>query len=141
MAHIARAKLRLSEVHRLLGDIDGAKKWLAQIGSDAPADVLPTAKAQLARIRMDEGDYTGARREWEIVLAIPTLPASLKPSATYFLGLCLLSNKPPDAAGAVRRFEEASKMEGPEGSAASVKLAELRLKSDEAARRKEGVAP
>ncbi len=136
-ASIARAKLRLSEVHRLLGDIDGAKKWLAQIGPDAPPDVLPTAKAQLARIRMDEGDYTGARREWEIVLAIPTLPVSLKPSATYYLGLCLLSNKPPDAAGAVRRFEEASKMEGPEGSAASVKLAELRLKSDEPARRKE----
>lgn len=136
-ASLARAKLRVSEVHRQLGDVEGAKNWLAQIGPDAPPDVLPTAKAQLARIRMDEGDYSGARREWEVVLAIPTLPPALKPSATYHLGLCLLSNKPPDPVGAARRFEEASKSEGPEGFAASVKLAELRLKSDDAARRKE----
>ena len=47
-ASIARAKLRLSEVYRQLGDIDGAKKWLAQIGTDAPTDVLRITKAQLA---------------------------------------------------------------------------------------------
>jgi tetratricopeptide (TPR) repeat protein len=136
-AMIARTKLKLSEVHRQLGDADGAKKWLMQIGADAPADVLPTAKAQLARIRMDEGDYKAARQDWELLLAQPTLPAGLKPTATYQLGMCLMNAKTPDYAAAARRFEETAKFEGPEASAAAVRLAEMRLKSDDAERRKD----
>jgi tetratricopeptide (TPR) repeat protein len=139
-ASIARAKLRLSEIHRQLGDIDGAKKWLSQIPPEAPPDVLPTAKAQLARIRMDEGDFLGARREWEVVLALPALPAGLKASATYYFGMCLLSSKPPDTPGAARRFEEIYKSEALEGPAAAVRLAELRLRSADSAQRKESAA-
>ncbi|MFO0805909.1 MAG: hypothetical protein U0791_22625 [Gemmataceae bacterium] len=134
---IARTKLKLSDVHRRMSDIDGAKKWLTQIGAEAPADVLTTAKAQLARIRMDEGDYVGARRDWEILLAQPSLPAGLKPSATFHLGMCLLNAKSPDPAAAARRFEEAAKSDGPEGAAAAIRLAEIRLKSDDAATRRE----
>ena len=136
-ASISRAKLRLSEVHRKLGDIDGAKRWLAQIGPDAPVDVLPIAKAELARIRMAEGDYPGARLEWEQLLAVAVLPSSQKLAANYQLGMCLLSNKPSDAAGASKRFEEVARAEGPEASAAAVRLAELRLRSEEPAKRKE----
>jgi len=134
---IARTKLKLSDVHRRLGDVDGAKKWLTQIGTEAPADVLPVAKAQLARIRMDEGDYVGARRDWEILLAQPALPAGLKPSATFHLGMCFANAKSPDPAAAARRFEEATKFDGPEGSAAAIRLAEIRLKSDDAVTRRE----
>lgn len=139
-ATIARTKLKLSDVLRQLGDIDGAKKWLAQINTDAPADVLAAAKAQLARIRMDEGDYRGARRDWEVVLAQPNLPAAQKPAATYQLGMCFLRMEPKDEAAAARRFEEIARADGPEGMAASVRLAELRLKSDDAAKRKDAAA-
>ncbi|HXD86010.1 MAG TPA: hypothetical protein VN641_05935 [Urbifossiella sp.] len=136
-ASIARAKLRLSEVYRQLGNVEEAKKWLAQIGTDAPTDVLRITKAQLARIRMDEGDFPGARREWEVLLALPGLPNDLKRSATYHVGVCLLSNKPPDPVGATRRFEEAVQTEGVERAAAAVRLADLRLHEDSAARRKD----
>lgn len=139
-ASIARAKLKLSEVHRLLGDVDGAKKWLAQIGTDAPADVLPTAKAQLARIRMDEGDFVGARRDWEVLLLQPNAPTSLKSMATYQIGMCLLNGKPRDEEFSAKRFEESMKGEGPEGPASAIRLAELRLKSVDAARRKDMAA-
>jgi tetratricopeptide (TPR) repeat protein len=136
-AVIARTKLKLSDIHRRLGDVDGAKKWLTQIGTEAPADVLPVAKAQLARIRMDEGDYLAARRDWEILLAQPNLPAGLKPNATFHLGMCFLNAKIPDHAAAARRFEEAAKGDGPEGSAAAIRLSEIRLKSDDPATRRE----
>jgi len=139
-ATIARAKLKLSEVHRQLTDADGAKKWLQQIGAEAPPDVLTSAKAQLARIRMDEGDYVGARRDWEVLLAQPALPAGMKPLATYQLGMCLLNAKTPDPAAAAKRFEEVTKEAGPESLSGAVRLAELRLKSDEPARRKDVAA-
>jgi tetratricopeptide (TPR) repeat protein len=139
-ASIARAKLKLSEVHRQQGDVDGAKKWLSQIGTDAPPDVLPVAKAQLARIRMDEGDYIAARRDWEILLVQPSLPAGLKPLATYQLGMCFLNGKPVDYASAARRFEEATKIGGVEGAAAAVRLAEIWLKSDDPAHRKDSAS-
>jgi tetratricopeptide (TPR) repeat protein len=134
-ASIARAKLHLSEVHRQLNEIDEAKKWLSQIGPDAPPDVLTTAKGELARIRMAEGDYPGACREWQTLLIQPGLSTSQKLAATYFLGVSMLSNK--DAAGAARRFEEVARTDGPESAAAAVRLADLRLRTNDSARHKE----
>jgi len=133
-AAVERAKLRLSEIHLMLADSDGAKVWLGRIGRDAPADVLPTAKAQLARIRMTEGDYAGAAREWELVRGIAEVPPEVRAAAAYHLGVCRLSAKPPEPAAAAALFDEAAKAEGPEAAAAAVRLAELVLRDPDAAK-------
>lgn len=126
-ASIMRAKLRLGEVLRLLGEYDGAKQWLSQIGRDAPADVIPVAKTHLAHVRMAEHDWVGAAREWEQVRASQNLPSDLRSSAAYNLGVCRLLSKPPDPVAAAPLLEEASKSDGPEASAAAIRLADLRL--------------
>jgi tetratricopeptide (TPR) repeat protein len=131
---IVRAKLRLSEVHLLLGESDQARKWLSQIGPDAPPDVLAPAKAQLARILMSEGDWAGAVKEWEIVRAAPGLPPGLKSLSAYYLGVCRLMTRPPDPAAAAKLFEEAAKADGPEGPASAVRLADLHFRSPDANR-------
>src|SRR5262249_47495168 len=82
-APLARAKLRLSELHLLTGDNKDARKWLGQVGPDSPPDVLATAKAQLARILMREGNIPEATKEWEVVRASPALPPSLKTLSAY----------------------------------------------------------
>jgi tetratricopeptide (TPR) repeat protein len=133
-ASLARAKLRLSEVYLALNDPEGAQKWLKQIGPDAPPDVLPVAKAQLARIRMKEGDWAGAEREWDQVRAIGDLPPGVRTVAAYHLALCRLERKPPERESAGKLFDEASRADGPEGPAASLKLAELVLQSDDRAK-------
>lgn len=133
---IARAKLRLSEVHLLLNEPDQARKWLEQI-KDAPPDVMVPAKAQLARVLMTEGDWDGAARQWESVRATAGLPPHLRSMSAYYLGVCRQTTR--DTAAAAKLFEEAAKSEGPEGNAAAVRLADLRFRSDDPARRKDGV--
>ena len=122
---VERAKLRLSEVYLALGESEAAKKSLAQINPDAPPDVLPVAKAQLARIRMAEGDWIGAAAEWEHVRSGPAPPAGLRASSAYYLGVCLMQAKPQDAVAAAKLFDEAAKADGPEGAAAAARLADL----------------
>ncbi|MDB5306088.1 MAG: hypothetical protein JWO38_290 [Gemmataceae bacterium] len=138
-ASIARAKLRLSEVYLALNDPDGAKKWLGQIGPDTPHDVLHVAKAQLARIRMAEHDWTGAEREWEQVRTAADLPPGVRTVAAYHLALCRLKRKAADPAAAAKLFEEAAKAEGPEGPAAALRLADLYLRADDRAKHKDAV--
>jgi tetratricopeptide (TPR) repeat protein len=125
-ASLARAKLRLSELHLLTGDNKDARKWLAQVGPDSPPDVLATAKAQLARILMREGDTGGAIREWEAVRASPALLPALKTLSAYYLAECKLAARQyPEA---TRLFEEAAQTEATEGAAAAVRLADLYVK-------------
>ena len=52
-----------------LKEYEPARKWLEQIGTDAPPDVLPPAKALLAEVLMAEGNYPGAAKEWEVLRA------------------------------------------------------------------------
>lgn len=139
-ASIARAKLRLSEVHLLLGESEPARKWLAQIGSDAPPDVLAPAKAQLARIMMSEGNWNGAAKELEAVLAANGVLPNLRSMAQYYLGECRLRTSPPDPNAAARYFEDAVKAEGPEGAASAVRLADLRLRTNDAVKHKEAAS-
>lgn len=137
-APLARAKLRLSEVCLKLNEPDGAKQWLGAIGPDAPSDVLAVAKGQLGHIRMAERDWAGAARDWEAARSAPDLPPALRAAAAYYLAECRLHAKPgdPDAA---RLLEEAVKGASPEASFAAVRLAEISLKSPEAARHKAAV--
>lgn len=137
-ATVARVKLRLSEVHLALRELDAAKKWLSEIGTDAPADVLPAAKAQLARIRMGEQDWAGAARDWEAARAAHDFPPALRASAAFYLAECRLKLTPDDPAVA-RLLDEAAKGTGPEASAAAVRLAGVAVKNPDAARRKTAV--
>ncbi len=134
-ATLARAKLRLSEVHLALGDPDGAKQWLKAIGSDAPADVLPSAKGQLARIHMTEHDWASAVQEWNAARAATDLPPAMRTMSAYYLAECRLRLKADDA-DAAKLLDEAAKAPGPEGPAAAVRLVGLTLKNPDPIRRK-----
>lgn len=136
-AAIARARLRLSELHLMCGEPDAARKLLEQIRADAPPDVLAPAKAQLARILMSQRDYEGAIRELTQLRAMSGAPPGLRPLAAYTLGVCLLLTNPPDKAAAAGLFEEAAKSDGLEGPAAEVKLAGLHLQTPEPGKHRE----
>lgn len=140
-ASVARARLRLGEVADALGEPDAAKKWLAQVGADAPADVAAPARALLARVRMAEADWAGAAKEWEAARGVRHgLPADKLAAAAYQLGVCRLMVNPPDPAAAAKLFEEAARGPDPDAApAAAVRLADLKLRSPEPGRRKEAV--
>jgi hypothetical protein len=129
---LARAKLKLAQIHLVLDEADPARKLLEQVGADAPTEVLAPAKALLAQVRIKEKDWLGATRDLESVRALPGIPAALKLSVAYHLGYCKL--KTDDEVTAARLFEEAVKGEGPEAVAAAVRLAALYLKVADPAR-------
>jgi hypothetical protein len=132
-ASLARAKLQLAELHHRLREFDAARKWLEQVGADAPPEVVGPAKALLARVRMADADWAGAARDWEAARAAPGLAPAARAAAAYFLGVCRVNTRETDAA--VKGFEEAAAAGGPEGRAAAVKLAELYLKGSDPAKR------
>jgi tetratricopeptide (TPR) repeat protein len=130
-ASLARAKYQLGDIHFRLKQPERAREWLEGVGSDAP-DVIGPAKFLLARVRMSEVNWLGATRDLEAVRANPAVPPALKATAAYHLGICKLNTHEHDAAA--RAFEEALKAEPPEGIAAAVRLAELYLRADGAAK-------
>ncbi|MBX9581711.1 MAG: hypothetical protein K2X87_15520, partial [Gemmataceae bacterium] len=139
-AAVARARLRLGEVHHALGEADAAKKWLSQVGAEAPPDVAAPARALLARVRMAEHDWAGAAKDWEAARAVRHgLPPDKVAAAAYHLGVCKLAANPADPVAAAKLFEEAARGPEPEAPAADVRLADLKLKSPDPARRKEAV--
>ncbi len=133
---IARAKLRLSEVHLLLGEPEKARDWLEQI-KDAPADVMLSRSAQLARLLMSDGKWDKAAQEWSAVRNAKGVSPELKSMAAYYLGQCYTRIEPADRVAAYTMFEEAARSEGPEGGAAAVRRAELLLALDDAAKHAE----
>lgn len=137
-ASLARAKLRLGEIHILMNEPEPARRWLSQIGADAPPDVFAPTKTQLARILMADGDWAGAAKEWEQLRAAAGLPVGVKPVAAYHLGVCRLKVNATDATVA-KLFEEAVKAEGAEGPAATVRLAEAYLRNPDPAKHRDAV--
>ncbi len=133
-ATLARCRLQLAEIHARLGEYDIARKWLEQIGADAPADVVAPAKALLARARMKDEDWLGAARDWEVVRATPGISPEQRAGAAYHLGLCLLNTR--DTPAATKLFEEAARSDGPAARGASVRLAELYLKGNDREKRR-----
>ncbi len=130
-ASLARAKYQLGEISLRRNSLTDARKWLEQVGSDAP-EVTAPARFLLARVRMKEEDWLGAVRDLEAVRAIPGVPPALKLTAAYHLGFSKLNTLEP--AAAMKLFEEAVKAEPPEGIAAAVRLAELYLKTPDQAK-------
>ncbi len=135
-ASLARAKLTLGDLHLRRGEFELARKWLSEIGADAPPEVIAPGKALLAQVKMREGspDWLGAARDLETLRALQQgVSPSLRAASAYYLGVCKLNTREPDAA--IKVFEEAVKGDGPEASAAAIRLAELYLKGSDAAKR------
>jgi tetratricopeptide (TPR) repeat protein len=138
-ASLARAKYQLGDVHFRRKEPDLARKWLEQIGADAPTDVVAPARFLLARVRIAENkDWLGAIRDLETVRASPTAGPSLQAMAAYHLGYCRLNTLELDAAA--KAFEQSLKAEPPEGVAAAARLAELYVQSPDAAKHAAAVA-
>ena len=136
-ASLARARLRLGDLYLRSREYEQARRWLEQIGTDAPADVLAPAKALLAQVLMSEGNFPGAAKEWEVLRGAPGVAPSLRLTAAYQLALCKL--KSHDTEPAARLFEEATRGDGPEAAAAAVKLADIHLHTPDPARHKAAV--
>lgn len=134
-ASLARAKLQLGDIHFRLREHPQARKWLEQIGADAPPDVVAPSRATLARVRMADEDWLTAARDWEAVRAMPNVPAALRASAAYQLGVCKVNANARDTEPAAKLFEEAMKGEGTEAVAAAVRLADLCVRGEDKARR------
>ncbi|MBN9119138.1 MAG: hypothetical protein J0I06_08255, partial [Planctomycetes bacterium] len=129
---LARARLRLGDLYLYEKDYEQARKWLEQIGADAPPDVLAPAKALLARVLMAEGNFPGAATEWELLRAAPNVHTSLRLTAAYQLAVCKLKLREAEAARPL--FEEAARGDGPEAPAAAIQLADLHLRGADPAR-------
>ena len=132
-ASLARARLQLADIHVRRKEHDLARKWLEQIGGDAPPEVLAPAKSLLARVRMADEDWLGAARDWETVRAAPGVSQDVRAVSAYYLGLCRL--KTHEYAVAAKLFEEAVKADTDEGRAAAGRLAEIHLKGADVAKR------
>ncbi len=133
-ASLARARLQLADIHVRRREHDLARKWLEQIGGDAPPEVIAPAKSLLARVRMADEDWLGAAKDWEAVRAAPGVSQDVRASSAYYLGLCRLNIR--DLPAAMKMFEEAAKAENTdEGKSASIRLAELHLKGTDPAKR------
>jgi TolA-binding protein len=130
-ASLARAKMILGEIHFRRKEPELARKWLEQIGPEAPAEVAIPARALLARVKMAEEDWLGAARDWEYVRNAADVPPELRAGSAYQLGLCKLNTREVEAA--VKLFEEAAQTDGPEAAGAALRLAELKLRSDDRA--------
>jgi tetratricopeptide (TPR) repeat protein len=133
---LARARLRLGDLHLRAGEYDQARRWLKEIDADAPPEVLGPAKAELAQVLMAESNWVAAGKELEQLRAAPGVPAPLRAAAAYHLGLCKVRLKEHDAA--LKLFEEAVKAADPEATAAALRLADLHVRSADAARHKAG---
>jgi len=132
-ASLARARLQLADIHVRRKEHDLARKWLEQIGGDAPPEVLAPAKSLLAKVRMADEDWLGAARDWETVRAAPGVSQEIRAMSAYNLGLCRL--KTGEYPLAAKLFEETAKSETDEGRAAAGRLAELHLKGSDPAKR------
>ena len=134
-ASLARAKLTLGDIYIRSDDPAAAKKWLEQIGIDAPLEVVIQAKASLARVRMIDQDWLAAARDWEALRAMANVPQSLRAGSAYHLAVCKANSPNRDMEAAVKLYEEAIKGDGAEAIAASVRLAEHYLKNGDATKK------
>jgi tetratricopeptide (TPR) repeat protein len=128
---LARVKLRSGELKLKLGRAEEARKDLELIGPAAPPPVLGRARLLRARSYQDEGKWAEAAALWQAALADPREPVPDRATALYLLGVCQRHLDQPDQA--LRAWDECVKAaaDGPEGVAAAVQLAELRLERKE----------
>ncbi len=134
-ASLARGRLLLGTLYlQPPVDNDQARKWLGEIGSDAPPDVQAQGNAALAKVLMAEGDWRGAAKRLEFLRRAPGVPPAIRQGATYQLAMCKLKQHEPPGEVAKLLAEVAStKSDGPEARAAAIQLARIKLESKEPA--------
>jgi hypothetical protein len=138
---LARAKLLLGDLYlrRVPKETELARKWLEQIGTDAPPEIFAQGKMLLARVKTEDKNWQSAVRDLEALRKLKGLSQSLRTASAYYLGFCKANWTTPDAAAntaeAIKLFEEAIHGPGPESIAAAARLAELYLKGTSAAKR------
>lgn len=123
---LARYRLKLGEVLLALNKPDEARKWLRDLGAEAPVDAQAQAHAQLARLAAAENNWAEAVKLYEATLTAPGLPADQLGTVRYQAGLAHARLNNP--AAAAPHFEAAAKGSGPAAAAAAVRLAELLLR-------------
>jgi len=116
-----RCKLRVAELNTRLGEPAKARRWLADISGNAPADVQATAKTALAQFAVAEKNYTEAIALLEAALV---LPAGDKGAVRFALGAT--HRKAGHPAQAIPYFEQASREAGELGARAALIIAEIR---------------
>ena len=126
------ARIRLAELHAKLGEPDEARKVLARVGPEAPAELQAKAHLLLAGYHQADGDWSAAAREWEQVRDMKGALDDQRADARAHLAEAYVKlGRPADAAAAVN---EGGRSNGPEGRAVAFRRAELKLKDSSAPR-------
>ena len=128
MVERTRLRLRLAELCQKTGERDRAKSWLRDIGENAPAEQLASAKVQLAQMLMMERDFNEAVKLFEATERLPGLTPDQRAVVRYETGSGLL--KMGNTAAAKDYFQKASQQPGHAGQAAKFRLAEIVLLTD-----------
>jgi hypothetical protein len=88
-AALARARLRLGELHLQTGNAKEARLVLGHItAEDTPPEVFLASRSLLARSFEEAKDWTQAARNWEQVRTDANLTGAAKGQVLYRLGLC-----------------------------------------------------
>jgi tetratricopeptide (TPR) repeat protein len=123
VGHLAKYRLKLSELCMASNEPDKARAWLKEIGPDAPPESVSAAKMQLARIAFSERDTNEAVKMLQSAEQVPGLPDEQKAVIRFETarGLLGLGN----TTAAREYFLKLTNERGPIGVATRVKLAEL----------------
>jgi TolA-binding protein len=126
------ARVRLSELHAKAGDTEEARKVLARVGPEAPAEIHAKAHLLLAGYGQAEGDWAAAAREWEVVCDMKGATDEQRGEARVHLAEAYVKlGRPGDAEAVVR---EGGRTDRPEGRAVIFRRAELKLKDPAASK-------
>jgi hypothetical protein len=137
LAALARAKLKLGEILVRRKEWVQARKWLEQIGPEAPIEVQAAGRFLLARVKMAEEDWQGASRDLEMLRGLNGAEETLRRRAAYHLAYC--RHQMRELQAAMPLYEEAAQGSTPESQAAAVRLAELLLKEPTSERRQQAL--
>jgi tetratricopeptide (TPR) repeat protein len=129
----ASARFRLGSLNlQLKKNVKEGRLMLSKVGTEAEPDEFYKARVLLAESYEETPppDWDSAARNWEQARQNPKLTPAEKAKTVYHLGLCAFRAQRKEAADV---FVEAISLGGPEGQAAGLRLAELKLDADPAA--------
>jgi tetratricopeptide (TPR) repeat protein len=124
---LAKVKLRSGELKLKLGRAEEARKDLEMIGPSAPAPILSHARILRARSYQEENKWAEAAALWQSALTDPREAPSDRIEILYLLGLCHRRLDQVDEA--IKTWDDCvhAGVNTPQGVAAAVQLADLRL--------------
>lgn len=125
---LARARLRMGELLVAAQNSREARIVLSRIGSDAPAEVTLAARKLLAKCHEQANDWAAAAKAWEQARTDTRLAPAEKAQVLYNLGRAYFNNQQLEDASVA--WQNAVQLGGPDGQAAALRLAELRLATE-----------